>query len=119
MSKIPNEKEQANLLESLAEKLKPYTEKAKAAINEHQPLGVSPKVGQAAHAIGATLALGVQQAVIARKSVTFFTKSIVKAYSDTRKGFTEAEKLYETMRNNIKKEVPPAPVTTTTEQEPS
>lgn len=102
MSNIPNEKVQSELLATLTSTLNKLADKAKTAVNKYQPLGVSPKVGQAGEAIGAKAALAVEGAVIAKKSVGFFFKSITKAYKDTREQCQKAAKAYETVLNNVK-----------------
>lgn len=109
MSKILNEVKTAEAMKKLAEKFNSVVDKAKAAINEHQPLGVSPKIGKAAGVIGSSAALGVEKAVVAKKSVSFFFKTVIKSYADTRAAFNEANKTYETMRDNLKaKQAAPA-----------
>ena len=107
MTKIPNETEQKAAYEKLAEKLNGFVAKAKAAINEHQPLRVSPKIGQAAVVVGSGLALSIQRVVDVKKGAGFFLKSILKSYKDTRAAYSEVDKMYELMKRNIKTELPP------------
>jgi len=108
MTNVPNEKVQSELLSSLAKLVNVVAEKAKTAVNEFQPLGVPAKIGKAGEAIGSSAALGVQQVVIAKKSVGFFFKSIGKAYKDTREACIKADKVYKDVLRNVKAEVPKA-----------
>jgi hypothetical protein len=102
MSKILNEKETSVAIAMLTEKMNAFATQAKAAINEHQPLGVSDKVGAVAQVIGTGVAVGVEKAIVVKKGCSFFLKSVLKSYVQTREGFNEVNKMYEVMRNNIK-----------------
>jgi len=104
MNTILNETKSAEALQALREKLSKIAPLAAQAINEHQPLGVNPKVGIAATVIGTAAAVGVQKAIIAKRTGSFFLSSVVKSFKDARKAFREMDKLYETMVRNLKTE---------------
>ena len=104
MSAIPNEKMQSELLANLRERLNAVAGAAKEAINQHQPLGVSAKVGEVANVVGATAALGVQKVVTAKRTVSFFFNSVAKSFLDTRKQYKKLDEAYETMLRNLKAE---------------
>ena len=99
---ILNEQKTNEALQALRDKLEKVAPLAAKALNEHQPLGVNPKVGIAANVIGAAAATGVQKAVIAKRTAGFFLNSVVSSFKAARKAYKDMDSDYETMVRNLK-----------------
>jgi hypothetical protein len=118
VNKILNEKQTEEMMNVLREKFGKIAPHAAEAINMHQPFNVNPKVGivatVAGMVVGNAAAKTVENAIKTKKTVSFFSKSIVKgvidSYKAARKEYTDMELAYETMVRNLKTEVTkPAP----------
>jgi hypothetical protein len=102
MTQILNEQQTNEALQLLRDKLEKVAPLAAKALNEHQPLGVNPKVGVVATVIGMSAAAGVQKAVIAKRTAGFFANSVISSFKAARKAYRELDSAYETMVRNMK-----------------
>jgi hypothetical protein len=102
MNNILNESKTNEALQVLRDRLEKVAPLAAKAINQHQPLGVNPKVGVAATVIGTAAAVGVQKTIIAKRTAGFFVNSVISSFKQARKAFHEMDDAYETMVRNMK-----------------